>query len=147
MKKHDGEVIKKSRSLPANDEHTRAIWKAAAAVEEAELLLGNGEEQIELRRKSIDKLTAEALERQGRHRSLWFDERKTMHEGAVEAADEAKGQLDRIEREHKVEPLVTEVRIDPEEARRLEEKNQEIKRFEVDLTRLEGLLKDINGET
>lgn len=153
-KHYDGALKAKNRTLANNDAAVHSIWDLINKAEEAEgLLLGSPEKdrtEAESRALAagtglISQITGEALSRHGKERSLYFSEKQSMHFNAVEAAEEAASKiLDRAERELKVDPRVTQKRLEPREIAENERRNIKVDRFEADLTRLEGLLKDAN---
>jgi hypothetical protein len=143
LTKRDGEVIESKRVGNESDEHVRQVWdKVATAAANGEksivLELTNGDEKTLL----VQDLVKERLAAHGAATSLYFDERKLMHECALEADIEARNRLGAIERDLKTDPFLTELRISPKEQNESAARGQEIKRFEVDLTKIAGLLED-----
>jgi hypothetical protein len=136
------------------DKAVHSVWelvdKAEAATETLKLL---GPDATEAESKAL--ATAEqlingavqaALARNDRCQSLYFDEKKAMHESARSAEEEAGAFISRLEREHKVDPKITETRQSIEEAREDFRTNRETKSFEVDYTPDYKRLADEEGD-
>ena len=145
LKKRAGEVILSKRAVGESDKHVRQVWdKIATAAKNGEksivLQLTNGSEKAIV----IQDLVKERLAAHGAPTRLYFDERKAMHDGAIEADVEARTKLWAFERDLKTDPFLTELRLSPKEEAENQARGQELKRFEVDLTKIAGLLEDYN---
>ncbi len=136
-KDHEGQPNQGTR-----DKAVQSIWELVDKAEESTKtlkLLGPNATEAEAKalataEQLVNGAIQAALARNDKCQSLYFDEKKAMHESARSADEEAGSLLSRLEREHKVDPRLTELRRTEDQAREAWAKGEEIKTFEVDLT-------------
>src|SRR5258708_22795725 len=136
------------------DKAVQLIWELVDKAEEGAATLNLlGPDATEQEQKAL--ATAEqlingavqaALGRSGKEQSLYFDEKKAMHDSARSADEEAGSLLSRLEREHKVDPRLTELRQTPQKEKEDWAAHKETKTFEVDLTPPTNNLEEITAK-
>ena len=105
-----------------------ANWHAVAEAE------ARGEEVLLLPHSTVGRLAVF-------NRSPWFNERKLMHEGAIETAEEEASRMIKKMDKPDVEVKITERHVTPGGL------GSAVSRFEVDVKELDKLLKEANGES